>query len=496
MWTGRQTMASIEDAVRKLHTEEHRLDDAMKSAVADAERLRRERDETLKELARVKLDEITAGRLVRDLDAAERRAVQVLEDHRNRLASATERKQAGVGEVEAAEKLRHVMAEAVEKALAEVEALRAKAAETVKDTAQWQAAKTRFSAANAIAEEAEKKASLSESELAQKRRPYDDDPLFSYLWRIGYGTPRYAAGSFTRMLDRVVAEFVGFAGARANYAMLIEIPVRLREHAGAKRGSADADQSVLAAIERAAMVAAGVEAKERALADARHRLASAEKTLEAKQTLLKTFEDQRRALVDASGGVPGYEAALKTIAEADALDDIGTLYREARRTATGADEGLVRKIDGIDAALKKVDAEIGELRKTARDLAARRGEVENVRDRFRGAGYDHPHATFGNEVEIGRILAGILEGVIRSGVLWDAIRGGFRTRPSRASRDFGSPSFPFPFPIPGGGSTGPSGGRWREPETRGGWFPPIDFPSGGGGGNRDDDDRFSTGGEF
>lgn len=498
MWTGRQTMASIEETVGKLHAEERRLDETMKSVVADAERLRRERDETLKELARVKLDEITAGRLVRDLDVAERRAIQVLADHRNRLTTATERKEVGVSEVEAAEKQRHSAAEGVEKALSEIEAVRAKAAEAVQATTSWQSAKARFSAAHAIAEEAEKKAAQSESELAAKRRPYDEDPLFSYLWRIGFGTPRYQAANVARIIDRTVAEFVGFSGARANYAMLNEIPLRLREHASAKRAAADTEQSALAAIERTAMVAAGLEVKERVLTEARHRLASVEKTLEAKQAQLKTFEEQRRALVDTSGGVPGYEEALRTIAQADARDDIGTLYREARRTVTSADEGIVRKIEEIDAALKQVDAELIELRKSARDLASRRGEVEDVRDRFRGAGYDHPHATFGNEAEIGRILAAILEGVVRSGVLWDVIRGGFRTRPQQGNRDFGSPTFPFPFPIPGGGSTGPSGGGWREPETRGGWFPPIDFPSSGGGGgdNGGDDDRFSTGGSF
>jgi len=494
MWTGRQTMAQIEDAVGQLHAEESRLDEALKSAVSDAERLRRERDEALRALARIKLDEITAGRLVRDLDAAERRAVQLLQDHRNRLAAAAERKDAGVREVQGAEGQRHEAAAAVEAALAEVEAIRAKAAESVQATAEWRAAKGRFDAADAIAGEAEKKAAQSESELAAKRHPYDADPLFSYLWRIGFGTSKYTAGNLARTIDRAVAEFVGFSGARANYAMLIEIPVRLREHATARRAAAQTEHEALADIERRAMVAAGIEAKERALSEARYKLASAEKTLEAKQEQLKTFEDQRRGLIDKDGGVPGYEEALATIAEADAHDDIATLYREARRTPTSADEAIVRRIEEIDAQIAKVTAEIADLRRTARDVAQRRGEVESVRDRFRGAGYDHPNATFGNGEEIGRMLAAILEGVVRSGILWDLIRGGFRTRGYRGNPDFGSPSFPFPFPMPGGGSTGPSGGGWREPTSQGGWFPPSGDGGGDSGGSRDD--GFSTGGSF
>jgi hypothetical protein len=74
MWTGRQTLSSIESAIAKLHGEESQLDGALRSAVGDADRLRKERSDALRELARIKLDEMTAGKLVENLDAGERRA--------------------------------------------------------------------------------------------------------------------------------------------------------------------------------------------------------------------------------------------------------------------------------------------------------------------------------------------------------------------------------------------------------------------------------------
>ena len=74
------------DAYAKLHGEEGQLDQALRSAVSDADRLRKERSEGLRELARIKLDEMTAGRLVSNLDAGERRATQILEDYRLRIA--------------------------------------------------------------------------------------------------------------------------------------------------------------------------------------------------------------------------------------------------------------------------------------------------------------------------------------------------------------------------------------------------------------------------
>ena len=56
---------------------------------------------------------------------------------------------------------------------------------------------------------------------------------------------RYSAGNFARLMDRMVADFIGFGDVRANYAALIEIPLRLREHATAKRAAAtSADRPV------------------------------------------------------------------------------------------------------------------------------------------------------------------------------------------------------------------------------------------------------------
>jgi hypothetical protein len=269
--------------------------------------------------------------------------------------------------------------------------------------------------------------------------------------------------------------------------MLTEIPGRLAEHAKSRRAAALEAMKMRAAHERKAMVAAGIEPKERALAEARHKLAATEATLEAKTRQLAQIEAERDALMKAGDEGP-YGEAVSTIAAGDAQDDVAELYREARRTETPADEAAVRRVEEIDGRIVAADQELRKLRQRAAELSDRRHEVEVVRDRFRGAGYDHPHVIFGNDRDIGRILAGVLEGVVRSGILWDIIRGGFGTREPRGRPDFGGPSFPLPFPIPGGGN-GPSGGGWRIPESQGGWFPS------GGGGSRDDDD-FKTGGSF
>jgi hypothetical protein len=292
----------------------------------------------------------------------------------------------------------------------------------------------------------------------------------------------------------MVADFVGFAEVRPNYAALIEIPLRLREHATAKRAEADARKQALADVERRALVAAGIEPKEQALAEARHKLAAADQTLEDKHGLLGKLEEERNSLLSGGTG-PAYAEALDTIASADSADDLAILYQEARRTATSADDAIVRRLEGIDAGIAKAQAEVASLRRSAQQLAQRRVEVQQVRDRPRNAGYDHPYAGFDNDGDIANVLKGVLAGALSSGALWDLLQGGYSYRGPRQQQhgDSGSSGLPFPFPIPGSRGPHTSGGEWREPSSGGHWSPGRDEGSSDSGG---DNDQFSTGGSF
>jgi hypothetical protein len=86
-------------------------------------------------------------------------------------------------------------------------------------------------ASDDVIRNAEEKAAQAEADRAEKRRPYESDPLFMYLWRRRFGTRDYEAGNLVRYFDRKVAHLIGYEAARVNYAMLMELPDRLREHA-------------------------------------------------------------------------------------------------------------------------------------------------------------------------------------------------------------------------------------------------------------------------
>lgn len=505
MWTGRQAFERIENAIVSLHRQETELDSALASATAEAERLRRERGDAFRELARIKLDEMMAQRLVDDLDAAEARAMRLLESRRRQLESATAERQQALALLEPVGVERSLAAASLETAIDALDALRAKVAEDVKASADWARARAALDAALKVAEAADTKAVQSESELAAKRKPYDDDPLFAYLWSIGYATPRYQAGSFARFMDRLAARHVGFAEARINYAMLIQIPARLREHARMQREIAEERRASLEAIERKALTAAGEEGLARRVEEARRKLADADAAIERAQADLRAIDERRDALVSGVEDA-AYREALQTIATADAQDRLETLLEEARRTATPADDAIAGRIGGLNAQIERIDTEIAELRKSARSIAERRLEVERARDRFRKSGYDHPDATFDNDLDLERILGQILGGAVTGSVLWDIMRAGFGLRRPRGRPRSGGLSFPFPFPVPmPGRREGARGDDWRRPETRGGWSPPDDAWGRRHGWDNDDDDddddnrqsqKWSTGGRF
>jgi hypothetical protein len=498
MWTGRKALLELDGAVARLHGEEGGLDRAIQSAMQAIEEGRSQRNAALRELARVKLDELAQGRLTSGLDSAERHALDLIRQHRETLVRRGRERDAALKAVTAAEQSQAAVAADVDAALADVEAQRARTDASLAGDPKVADARAKLAEITAVAEESRRKAEQNMAELADKKRPYDADPLFRYLWERGFGTGRYAHSGLTRMLDRMVARFIGFDDIRANYHMLSEIPLRLQEHAEAQGAMVEVYREAVTQLEAQGLNRDGMPKLVARLATARAALSDADKRLDEARQRLAAVDAARDA--DASGESDGpLASALALMAAQDAQDDVRTLLAEARRTATPADEALVKRIENIDGRIAGAERELTELRRAARDLARRRAEVEQTRDRFRRSGLDHPHTRFPNDGAIADALGGVLSGALKGAILWDILRGGYTTQAPQGRPDFGGG---FPFPIPGGfGGGSTSGDGWHNPGSSGSWSPMPDPPSGnwgggGGGGGGGGSDEFTTGGRF
>jgi DNA repair exonuclease SbcCD ATPase subunit len=478
MISGRQALGQIEQAVAQLRREEARLDADLRAAGEEAARLRIERMESFRELARVKLDVMTRPGFIGDLDAAERQALGMIESRRRALDSFTKRRAAAERKEQDLEAERHARAEELEQALEALDELRARVERETRSGASWSEQRARIGAAEEVARQAEKKAEVAEADRKEKGRPYEADPLFTYLWRRKFGTAEYRAGNLVRFFDRRVARLVGYDKARANYTLLNEIPLRLREHAQRMKDEIAAERTRLTAVERVALQAAGAAPLQAAVETARGRLVEAEQALARAKADLAELDRQHDASV-LQGDLP-FKDAIELLAKADAAQDLRSLYEEARRTPTPQDDALVRRIETTEAAIGQAERRMGEMGRELAALAQRRSALEQEWQGFRRQGYDRPHGGFGNAQVIGSVLGGILGGVLQGTVLRDTFRDGYRREPGPWDSDFGDLS---PFPQDGGWIGGGGGG---------------DDWAGGGGGSigGGGDDGFSTGGSI
>jgi hypothetical protein len=426
---GRDALSSLENAISGVRTNESRLTEVLSSAAAEAERLRFDLAESFKALALVRLDALLRNQVVGGLDAAERRALDLMRSHKAKLDQLLVRAGGAQSAVVSLEEDHRQKTASVAEAREPIAALQARVEAEMSSDPAWLAQKAVVDQVVEVAKAAEEKAKVSEADRDEKCKPYQADPLFMYLWNRKFGTPSYAASNLVRYMDRKVAALVGYEAARPNYTLLNEIPVRLREHAAASLAKARVEDEALERIEREALIKAGLEPLEAALSEslaaqkfASDRLASAQKAMSSL--------DEERARLQSDGDRRAHEEALGLITQALSQESLQTMYQEARQTATPEDDRLVQKIELTQTAIARAEADLAQIRAEAREVGRRRGELENVRDRMRSRRYDRHNSQFeldGGDV-LGGLIGGILGGVLQSRDLWDVLEKSHRKR--------------------------------------------------------------------
>ncbi|ACA18615.1 conserved hypothetical protein [Methylobacterium sp. 4-46] len=462
MISGRQALAQIEHTIEKARQQEAQFERVYSAATEEVGRLRIQRTEAFRELARLKLDAIAKDEVVDHLDAAERQAVALLNNRKEILRQLTERRRQAEERVRQAEADRQAATDVLEKALAEAETTRKNVEARISTDPEWISTRARLAEITEQARRAEKKAVQAETDRDEKRRPYEADPLFMYLWNRKFGTAAYRANPFTRYMDRLVARVVGYGKARANYALLNEIPERLREHSRRIINELREARASLTTVERNALVGAGVEAVEARAAKARDILSETVHKLTGAREALSSLDRAYDTSV-LEGDAP-YRDAVELLAAADERENLDQLYQEALATPTPRDEEIIRSIQAIDGKINRALHWAVDAHRQLKETAQRRVMIEREREGLQHRGYDTPYGTFSNEAALSNILGGVLTGAIGGAVLGQVLKGGFHRGPSPWDSDFGGG---LPIPPPDGFGTG-------------GVFGDGDFRTGGG----------------
>jgi len=490
MISGRNTLGFIDDS---LNNERSSIDTAERQIAEVSRQLLEQQQARIQdyhELARLRVDMLARGNMTASIDAVTRQVAAALEARKPVKAELDARIDELQEERAALEVERENQRQALEKAAEALDVAEAATQARLDVDSDYLAQEQRVRDAERIAMHAGDKATHSEQEQAEKGQSYRDDALFMYLWERHYGTPQYRAWPVTRWLDSRVAHLVGFADARANYARLEEIPLRLREHADQKKLAAAAAFEVLRELDEAARREDGIIELEAARDKEQAGLEGIDTRIEEAtgryEQLLARKEDF------AAGGDEGYRKAVDYVTSELRREDVRELRRDAMATPFPDDDLIVNRLFEREQDVQELETSLNELKSALRKQHKKLQEIESLRTDFRRRRYDQAGYSFSDGSLIAAMLSNFINGRLDRDSLWRVLEQQQRYRPQRTDPTFGSGGFGRG--TVWGGRRGGLGGVFGGGLSRGGFGRGTlgrgrgGFGSGGGG--------FRTGGGF
>ncbi|MGD8252264.1 MAG: hypothetical protein PVF20_08120, partial [Desulfobacterales bacterium] len=429
MISGRESMHEINQHIQRAHTELESTTGRMEDLNRELTSIRVETAEHFRRLARYRLDDLQADRMIGQLDEIDRNALALLDNHRNQKSAlvkeiddSKERQKALEARRKALQEERDAAGEALEDRLSELHS-------RVSETEAYRQQKERAEQAGAVARNADEKATKSESDRAEKGRPYKADSLFTYLWERRYLTPDYRANPIARLLDGWVARLIDFRKARANYHMLLELPERLRDHATKTGQTAELEFQALEQMEREAAQADGIPDLQKGLDRLEADIHALDEDIDKEEARHGELLEARESL-DAGGD--GYsKQAFELILSELQREELTELYRQAKSTPRLEDDAIVARIGQFRERVGHLEADIRDATLAVSERRKALAELEEVRRRFRRKSYDAYDSGFSSDLGLSVLLGQVLGGMMGSDRAWEKIgrnhrrRGGF-----------------------------------------------------------------------
>lgn len=468
MISGREPLTSIDRELAAERQAIAELEGRASAGSARAIEVAKEQADAFRRLARLRVDALAAASgvadaVARQLDAVEERVAALLRERERDAEALAARLDAAKQRRSSLEAERADRAARLAAAAAAVDDAEAATQTRLGDEPAYRDRLERAHEAERIALHAEEKATRSEQELDEKGRAYQRDPLFMYLWRRRYGTDRYRAAPLFRWLDGRVARHDGYHDASLDYARLQEIPLRLREHATARRQLADTAFEAVRQLDQEAREADGIPALEAVETEARSALAALDERLEQVGAEIDGLLDERR--LRAAGEDERYRQAVELLTAGLRNEELQALHREAEATPFPEDDLLIGRLAELQREQQQLEAAGGELGAALQQRRARLRQLESLQIEFKRRQYDQPGHGFADGALVATVLANVLSGMLDRGALWKVLEQQRRFRPPRSDPGFGSGGFGRGSPWGGGhaprGGRGPRGGGFR-----------------------------------
>ncbi len=466
MIPGRQPLASIESEVDSERKAIEELDRRVAEGSARLMEVGKAQTAAYRELAQLRVGSLASGTVTETLDAAEQRVSALLRSRDAAIeALADELRSAQEGRA-ALEAQRASQARALDQAAAAVDAAEARTQERLSAEPTYRSQLDRAEKLDRIAKHAEEKATRSEQELDEKGRVYREDPLFMYLWNRHFGTSDYRAAPLFRWLDGKVALLARYTEARPDYARLLEIPVRLREHATASRRGADVELDALAELDRKSRAADGIPALESIAAEEARRLEALDRELEQRAAEVQTLLDRRQQF--AAGEDDAYREAIDVLAAGLRTEQLQALRQETLATPFPEDDVAIGRLIDLQQEQHRLETAAQELTAALQQHRDRLRQLESLGSEFKRRQYDLPGHGFQDGALVATVLANVIGGMLSRDALWRVLEQQRRYAPPRSNPTFGSGGFGRGSPWAGG--HGPRGGGGHGGGGHGGGF--------------------------
>lgn len=301
-------------------------------------------------------------------------------------------------------------------------------------------------------------------EMARKKSGYEQDPLFAYLLRVGYGTPAYKASNLVRTIDAWVARLCHFKEDVRDYEALMALPDYLNERAAAMEDAYNRAREQVASSRNQALHAAGGKPVVERIDDLEFKLGKIRERL-------KTAEDDSTQAQSAHLAFSNWEddaarQLLETIQRTLATETLAQLADRVKRTESIEDDQALREVSVALDELQTCEAHLPPAQRAAQAAEARAVELRGVLSRYREKNYRSSDYDFDWNAE--RTLREYLETGLRAEDLWAKIaKSASYNPPNRPSRSSRSSSTSGGF---GGGGFKSGGGFGGGGFTTGGGF--------------------------
>lgn len=383
-------------------------------------------------LAKVRLDAVQAREAGEVLGRAERVAADEMSRWQAALEAAGRDLAASQARQDELERERADLATAIARRQDERTRLAAALQARFPEDPAWRELAERERALASQAALASEKAGLAEADRVEKGRPYEEDALFAYLWRRGYGGPDYRAGRLARLLDGWVARRVGWQVAARDYRLLTALPLHLAAHARRLEAGRAAARQAQAEREARLLEEAGDAALAQAQAADEGRLAALLPALAAEEAVHAGLLARRAEL--AQGGDEHTRRALEALQAAVAGVPADRLAQAAAATARVDDDHHAAAIAGLREQRTGLERELAQARTEHAGALAGLDRVESLRKRFRQSGYDHRDSELDDGLDWTGLLDGVLRGAMELTRAWEQVAGHQRFRSAKGMR--------------------------------------------------------------